>query len=194
VTINIRILSLLLAIGGVVACGDPVRMGDRYNGELYARFAGRLTGPPMGYQEDDPLMQIRQPVGGPSSKVSRLVFPRSFPHDFTIDVLYPPHLTELWFIEFSLPAQRNAGPPGRAASLNHWLAYSEGPVRLHPLGADGPALDLPGGYRLIRRTCSPGQLNQLAVVPSDEVMMVEPLQHDTAENEYRARCGAPLLP
>ena len=204
-----RIHVLLLALACVHACGDPVRKGDGYSGEPYVSYAARLTGPPRDFREGDSLRTGWDAlVNGRWTTMREALFqPRSFPHDFTISLSTPPRsdlpifradggidLSQVWYVQVSLRSPHFPGPPARAASVNHWLAYSEGPVRLHPLGDDGPALDLPGGYRLIRRTCSPGQLNQLVVVPDDEVIVVEPLKHHTVENEYRARCGAPLLP
>jgi hypothetical protein len=194
---------LIAAVLGLGACGDPVRRGDAYFGEAFVRFAARLTGPVAGFQKGDrlqPWWQTTDGLGG-GADPSDGFEPRSFPHDFIVDVTFPPRATiggqdpaadpaDFWYIEVTGAGSHDPlGETGKAASLNHWIGHSQGPVQVFPVGAQGPSLDLPGGYVLISRTCSPGQLNQLAIVPSTEVIVVQPLSHPSAEEAYLARCG-----
>jgi hypothetical protein len=204
-----RIDILLFALVGLSACGDAVRRGDSYVGEPLIRFSARVIGPPPDYQQGDRLQPSLMNVdggGGGSVGGSYQFEPRSFPHRFNVDFSLPPLIVHsnrdastdparVWYVQVTLERDYAViRPQGRAASLNHWIAYSEQAVQVFPFGADGPPLDLPGGFVLVRRTCAPGQLNQLSQIPNTEDIILEPVTQDTAENEYRSRCGAPLIP
>lgn len=203
-----RIAILLLGLAGLSACGDPVRRGDTYTGDPLIRFNARLLGAPPGYQQGDPLQpMLADVVGGSSSGDGTEQFiPRSFPHRFDVEFSLPPLIVHsntdastdparVWYVEITIEQPLALiRQTGKASSVNQWIAYSAQAVRVFPFGPEGTPLDLPGGFALVRRSCVPGQLNQLAIVPNSEVIVVEPLTQDTAENEYRSRCGVPLLP
>ena len=203
-----RIGILLLTTMAASACGDPVRRGDGYFGEDFARFTARLTGPPMGYAEGDRLLPWLQDVSGRggSADGTDQFQPQSFPHDFIIDFSAAPRggmfsaeartdPAHIWYVQVTVESLRGPlQPSGLAASVNHWIAYSAEPIQIFPFGPGETPLNLPAGFSLVRRACSPGQLNQYTIAPASEVIVVEPIAQDFAENEYRARCGAPLLP
>ena len=180
-----RMLGLALGLLCLNACGGPV-LGGQYAGEPVIRFAARLMGVSGDYHSGDRLhyeMHDLPDFGGGLGGGG--VQPGSLPHDFLIPVFVAPTASvsvtngvvtvapaQLWFVEVKNDSESSSLGPV-AASINHWVGFSAEAKRVLPFGPEGPPLDLPAGFSRILRTCSPGRLNQLTLLPLDEVIIVE---------------------